>query len=107
MGVFVSFTISQSGMVVHWLKVKGARWRSRLGINALGAVMTFVVLVVVLVSKAPYSLLVAVIIPILVGMMLFIERQYATLGRAAGGQAGRRVRSAPTPRAGGRAGART
>jgi len=75
-GVFVSFTISQSGMVVHWLKVKGPRWRARLGINALGAVMTFVVLVVVLVSKAPYSLLVAVIIPVLVGMMLFIERQY-------------------------------
>ena len=76
-GVFVSFTISQSGMVVHWLKVKGPRWRGRLGINALGAVMTFVVLMVVLVSKAPWSLLVAVIIPILVGIMLFIERQYA------------------------------
>ncbi len=76
-GVFVSFTISQGGMVVHWVRVKGQRWRSRLGINALGALLTFVVLVVVLVSKAPYSLLVAVIIPILVGMMLFIERQYA------------------------------
>ena len=76
-GVFVSFTISQSGMVVHWLKVKGARWRMRLSINAVGAVMTFVVLIVVLVSKAPYSLLVAVIIPILVGIMLFIEKQYA------------------------------
>ncbi len=76
-GVFVSFTISQGGMVVHWMKVRGARWRARLGINAFGTVLTFVVLVVVLVSKAPYSLLVAVIIPILVGIMLFIERQYA------------------------------
>jgi amino acid transporter len=76
-GVFVSFTISQSGMVIHWVKVKGTKWRSRLSINALGALMTFVVLVVVLVSKAPYSLLVAVIIPVLVGIMLFIERQYA------------------------------
>ncbi len=75
-GVFVSFTISQSGMVVHWLRTRGPRWRARLGINALGAAMTFVVLVVVLVSKAPYSLLVAVIIPIIVGIMLWIERQY-------------------------------
>jgi len=75
-GVFVSFTISQSGMVVHWLKVRGARWRARLGINAVGALMTFVVLIVVLVSKAPFSLLVAVIIPVIVGIMLFIERQY-------------------------------
>ncbi len=104
-GVFVSFTISQSGMVVHWLKVKGPRWRGRLGINALGAVMTFVVLVVVLVSKAPWSLLVAVIIPILVGIMLFIERQYAHTARTAGGQAERRVRRPASARAGGRAGA--
>jgi amino acid transporter len=75
-GVFVSFTISQGGMVVHWVRTRGTAWRARLGINALGAVMTLVVLVVVLISKAPYSLLVAVIIPVIVGMMLFIEKQY-------------------------------
>jgi amino acid transporter len=76
-GVFVSFTISQSGMVVHWLRERGRNWRWGLSINAVGAVLTGVVLVVVLVFKAPQSLLVAVIIPVLVGMMLFIERQYA------------------------------
>jgi amino acid transporter len=75
-GVFVSFTISQSGMVVHWLRVRGAGWHWRLFINALGTVMTGVVLVVVLIGKAPDSLLVALIIPVLVGIMLFIERQY-------------------------------
>jgi amino acid transporter len=76
-GVFVSFTISQGGMVLHWLRERGHGWRWGLGINAVGAVLTAVVLVVVLVFKAPQSLLVAVIIPILVLMMLFIERQYA------------------------------
>ena len=50
----------------------GGGWR----INAFGCVLTGVVSVVVLVAKAPESLLVAVIIPILVGMMLFINRQY-------------------------------
>ncbi len=75
-GVFVSFTISQSGMVVHWLRDRGRNWRWGLSINAVGAVLTGIVLVVVLVFKAPQSLLVAVIIPILVLMMLFIERQY-------------------------------
>lgn len=75
-GVFVSFTISQSGMVIHWLRDRGSGWRWALSINAVGAVMTGVVLVVVLVFKAPQSLLVAVIIPILVLGMLFIERQY-------------------------------
>jgi amino acid transporter len=80
-GVFVSFTISQSGMVRHWLRERGSGWRWRLGINALGALMTGVVLIVVLVGKAPQSLLVAVIIPALVAMMLFIERQYRKSGK--------------------------
>ncbi|MEZ4596963.1 MAG: APC family permease [Chloroflexota bacterium] len=75
-GVFVSFTISQGGMVVHWLRDRGVGWRWALSINAIGAALTGVVLVVVLVFKAPQSLLVAVIIPILVFVMLFIERQY-------------------------------
>jgi amino acid transporter len=75
-GVFVSFTISQTGMVVHWLRDRGSGWRWALSINTVGALLTGVVLIVVLVSKAPQSLLVAVIIPILVLGMLFIERQY-------------------------------
>ena len=75
-GVFVSFTLSQSGMVRHWLKERSQGWRRRLGINAIGGLMTGIVLVVVLIGKAPASLLVAVIIPVLVGVMLFIEAQY-------------------------------
>ncbi|HEX8026348.1 MAG TPA: APC family permease, partial [Candidatus Limnocylindrales bacterium] len=75
-GVFISFTISQGGMVKHWLAEKSPGWRWRLGINGLGAFLTAIVSVVVLVAKAPTSLLVAVIIPILVAMMLFIQRQY-------------------------------
>jgi amino acid transporter len=75
-GVFVSFTLSQSGMVRHWLRDRGPRWGRRLAINGVGAVMTGTVLIVVLVGKAPVSLLVAVIIPVIVGVMLFIEAQY-------------------------------
>jgi len=76
-GVFVSFTISQSGMVLHWLKERSSGWQWRIGINGVGAVLTAMVSVVVFVGKAPTSLLVAVIIPILVAMMVFIHRQYA------------------------------
>jgi amino acid transporter len=75
-GVFISFTISQSGMVKHWLAERVPGWRWRLGLNGLGAVLTGLVTVVVLVAKAPTSLLVAVVIPLLVGMMLFINRHY-------------------------------
>ena len=75
-GVFVSFTISQGGMVRHWLRERSSGWRWRLGINGFGCVLTGVVAVVVTGAKAPESLLVAVIIPILVAMMVFINRQY-------------------------------
>jgi amino acid transporter len=75
-GVFISFTISQGGMVVHWLRERSAGWRWRLGINGFGAVLTAIVAAVVIVAKAPSSLLVAIIIPILVALMGFIQRQY-------------------------------
>jgi amino acid transporter len=75
-GVFIAFTIGQTGMVLHWRRERPSGWRRRLAINAFGAILTGSVFVVVLVAKAPTSLLVAVIIPILVAIMLFIRRQY-------------------------------
>lgn len=75
-GVFVAFTIGQSGMIFHWLRERPAGWRRGLAINLLGCTMTGVVAVVVLVAKAPTSLLVAIVIPVLVVLMLFIHRQY-------------------------------
>jgi amino acid transporter len=75
-GVFVAFTIGQSGMVVHWLRERPAGWIRRFAINLIGCLMTGVVAVVVLIAKAPASLLVAVIIPLIVVLMLFIHRQY-------------------------------
>ncbi|MEW5992264.1 MAG: APC family permease [Chloroflexota bacterium] len=78
-GVFISFTISQGGMVRHWLdeRRKGMKgWEWRLGVNGFGAVLTGFVFVVVLVAKAPTSLLVAIVIPALVVMMSFIHYQY-------------------------------
>jgi amino acid transporter len=80
-GVFVAFTIGQSGMIVHWLREKPAGWRRRMAINLLGCVMTGVVAVVVMIAKAPTSLIVALIIPALVLMMLFINRQYRASAR--------------------------
>jgi amino acid transporter len=75
-GVFVSFTISQGGMVRHWLREHSSGWRWRIAINGFGCALTALVAVVVTIAKAPTSLLVAIVIPILVAMMLFINRQY-------------------------------
>ncbi len=81
-GVFVCFTLSQGGMVLHWLRNQESGWRRRLTINAFGAVLTGVVLVVVTAVKfTSGAYLVVILIPVLVGMMLFIHRQYSASAR--------------------------
>ena len=82
-GVFVCFTLSQVGMVRHWIVDHGSGWRWRAVVNAFGGLLTLVVLIVVVSVKfAGGAWLVVVLVPILVGLMLFIHRQYATSARA-------------------------
>ncbi len=75
-GVFIDFTISQAGMVRHWLHERSSGWRYRIAINAFGGLLTAIVAVVVTTAKAPASLAVLLLIPFLVVMMLFIRREY-------------------------------
>ena len=76
-GVFVCFSLSQSGMVRHWLRLRDPGWRGRLAINGIGALATIIVLGIVVYEKFfGDAFLVVIIIPLLVGMMLFINRQY-------------------------------
>ncbi len=81
-GVFLCFTLSQTGMVKHWLRVREPGWRWRLGVNAAGGALTGVVLGIVVFEKfADGAYLVVILVPVLVGMMLFISRQYARSAR--------------------------
>jgi amino acid transporter len=75
-GVFIAFTVGQSGMIVHWLRERPPGWKWRLAINSFGCALTGLVAVVVMIAKAPTSLLVVIVIPLLVAIMLFINRQY-------------------------------
>ena len=91
-GVFLSFTLSQAGMVVHWWRegkttrpeVAGttsaqskSHWRKYLVVNGLGAVATFVVLMIFIVTKFIHGAwIVVVVIPLLVQMFLRIHRHY-------------------------------
>jgi amino acid transporter len=75
-GVFIDFTISQSGMIRHWLRERPPGYVRRLSVNALGAVITGLVAIDVAVVKAPASLIVLVLIPILVAVMWFIRHEY-------------------------------
>jgi hypothetical protein len=76
-GVFIDFTIAQTGMVRHWMRTRDPGWRRRLTINAVGGTLTAVIAVVVTSVKfADGAWFVIVLIPTLVGLMLFVRRQY-------------------------------
>ncbi|MFL5680191.1 MAG: APC family permease, partial [Chloroflexota bacterium] len=76
-GVFLSITLSQAGMVRHWLRVRDAGWRRSAVINGTGAVATAIVTVIFAVAKfALGAWLIVLIIPLLVGAMVLVHRLY-------------------------------
>ena len=77
-GVFTSFTLSQSGMIKHWFTERGSGWRRSAVINSVGAVVTGVVVVVIAFSKFDQGVwMIIIVVPILVLLMLFIKHEYA------------------------------
>ena len=84
-GVFVAFTLSQSGMVRHWWKlrseVRGWRWRAAL--NGAGAVATGTVAIIVGIAKfALGAWMVLLLIPLLIGLMWAIGQHYRSVENA-------------------------
>jgi len=76
-GVFISFTLSQSGMVKRWLRVRTAGWQSRLAINAVGAMATGVVTLVIAVTKFTHGAwIVVLVIPTLVAAFIAMRQHY-------------------------------
>lgn len=76
-GVFVSFTLSQSGMVVHWWRLRTGGWRSSAAINGFGAAVTGIVLLIVATTKAfEGAWIVLVMIPTLVLIFTVTRRHY-------------------------------
>ena len=81
-GVFTAFTLSQAGMVVHWWKEHGPRWRLHGAINAVGATATAVVVVVIGVNKFVHGAWIVVIVtPLMVLGFLTVRRHYDVLSR--------------------------
>ncbi len=83
-GVFVAFTLSQSGMVKHWYRLRGQEraWQRRAAINSVGALVTGIVALIVGVVKFKLGAwIVLLIIPIFILMMLAIKRHYDYVAR--------------------------
>jgi amino acid transporter len=77
LGVFLAFTLSQSGMVVRWWRRREAGWRRGIVINGVGAVTTGIVAVIVVVSKfTAGAWMVVIMIPLLVMLLLSIRSHY-------------------------------
>jgi amino acid transporter len=76
-GVFMGFTLSQTGMVAHWRKVKGPRWRVKAMVNGLGAATALVVLLDIAITKFIHGAwIVIVLVPVMVVIHFGIRRHY-------------------------------
>lgn len=76
-GVFISFTLSQVGMFVRWIKNKGAGWKHKALINGLGSLVTFCTAIIIGCTKfTEGAWFVCIMIPVCVIGMLRIKRHY-------------------------------
>jgi amino acid transporter len=81
-GVFLSFTLSQSGMVRRWLRLKEAGWQQSIAINGVGAVTTGVVAVIVGSTKFAEGAWIAMVAIAVLGVLLWaIYRHYSGVER--------------------------
>jgi amino acid transporter len=82
-GVFLAFTLSQSGMVVHWWRLRDSNWRRSMAFNASGALLSGVVFVTAAITKFTAGAWVSLLA---VGLVILtatgIRRHYATVARA-------------------------
>jgi len=76
-GVFLSFTLSQTGMLVRWCRLKSAGWRHKAAINGVGALMSCATCLVIAVSKfVAGAWMVLVALPVMVWLMHRIKKHY-------------------------------
>jgi amino acid transporter len=79
-GVFISFTASQAGMVRRWLRLREPGWSWRIGFNVIGTLLTGTVLVTLAVTKfLEGAWIVVLLIPGLVILFLVVHRHYDTV----------------------------
>ncbi|MBN1487354.1 MAG: APC family permease [Anaerolineae bacterium] len=81
-GVFLSFTLSQAGMVMRWRRKKGKNWHIKAIVNGIGALATGIVLIIFSATKFIYGAwLVLLWIPLLISFFLIVNRHYKSVAR--------------------------
>jgi amino acid transporter len=80
-GVFLAFTLSQTGMVMHWVRLRGEGWTHRALLNGVGACLTALALVVIAATKFTQGAwIVVLLIPLCVAGFRRVHRHYAEIG---------------------------
>jgi amino acid transporter len=81
-GVFISFTLSQAGMVRRWVTLREAGWSWRVWISGIGATVTGIVMLTIGATKFSHGAwIVVLLIPTLVGVFLVVHRHYDDVAR--------------------------
>jgi amino acid transporter len=79
-GVFIPFTLSQTGMIVKWLREKPQGWLPKLIVNAIGAIISFIVTVMFFLTKFSQVWPVLVFLPIILFLFYRIRKHYEAVG---------------------------
>ncbi len=91
-GVFTAFTLSQSGMVVRWRRLREGNWRLKASVNGFGALCTGAVAIVILVTKFGEGAWIVLILISLTSAVLFaIHRRYRAIANQLSLAPGRKV----------------
>lgn len=81
-GVFLSFTLSQLGMVHHWIRSKKQGWVKKSSLNLIGGVLTGIVTLVFVVTKFTHGAwIITLIVPTFILMFKSIKTHYVNVGR--------------------------
>lgn len=81
-GVFIAFTLSQAGMVVHWVKARGDHWRLKAFVNGIGMMVTLFTLGIVAYAKfLEGAWIVLILIPALVTGFRTIKHHYQQVAK--------------------------
>lgn len=79
-GVFIPFTLSQTGMLVKWIREKPNGWQIKLTINLVGALISLLVLLIFLITKFTQVWPVFIFLPLIVTWFHQIKKHYASVG---------------------------
>jgi amino acid transporter len=76
-GVFLAFSMSDTGMVVHWWKTRGKGWKTSILINGADAILTTSILIIVIITKFMFGAwIIIVLIPLIVPVFILIHKHY-------------------------------